>query len=201
MVRSMKTRLRNAIADGKLVRLSDKITTKTISNKLNKPINFNSPVAMSVLSEAEWLLRVTEGYVGTVGGHHLEDIIAAVAPKSGWEVQKVGRKVDLKNSRIKKIVMLKTQPSTFNHSSKMGDEEKASQASRKDYELFSVVFFHPGHQSIIQELFGFSASDIDEIKQFAVDEARAARAKYEKLIKQHPLYNTVVGELACQLGW
>ena len=201
MVSSMKTRLSNAIAEGKLVRLSDKITTETISNKLKNPINFNSPIAMSVLNEVEWLLRVTEGYVGTAGGHYLEDIIAAVARKCGWEVQKRGRKVDLKNSRTKQIVMLKTQPTTPNHSAKMGDEQKGSQASRKDYELFSIVFFHPGHQSVIEELFGFNASDIDEIKQFAVDEARAARAEYEKLIRQHPSYDSVVKQLASQLCW
>ena len=201
MVSSMKTRLSNAIVEGKLVRLSDKISSKTISNKLKNPINVNSPISLSVINEEDYLRQASHGWAKTIGGHYLEEIIAAVARKDGWEVQKVGRKVDLKNSRTKQLVMLKEQPTTHNHSAKMGDEQKASQASRKDYELFSIVFFHPGHQSVIEELFGFTASDIDEIKQFRVDEARAARAEYEKLIRQAPSYDSVVKQLAAQLGW
>jgi len=201
LVSGIPSKLKTAISKGTLVKFKDKIIPKTISEKLKFPINVNSPISLSVLDEEEWLRGLSHGWAKTQGGHYLEYIVAAVTPIPGWVVNKVGKKIDLQNSKTKEAVMLKTQPTTANQSANMGDKQKAGQASRIAYTSYAIVFFKPQHEALIQEVFGFTKSDIEQIKQFLVDEFRAAREEYEKQMKAHPDYARVVARLTKELGW
>lgn len=153
------------------------------------------------MDEEEWLRGLSHGWAKTQGGHYLENIVAAVAPIPGWVVKKVGNKIDLQNSKTKEAVMLKTQPSTANQSANMGDKQKAGQASRIAYTTYAIVFFKPQHAVVIQKVFGFTISDIEQIKLFLVEEFRAARKEYEERMKNQSEYNGVVARLTKELGW
>jgi len=197
----MKARLDAAIKNGTLIKFKNKITAKTISEKIKNPINVNSPISLSVLDEKEWLRGLSHGWAKTQGGHYLEDIVAAVSPISGWVVKKVGSKIDLQNTNTKIAVMLKTQPSTANQSANMGDNQKAGQASRSAYTTYTIVFFKPQHEALIQKVFGFTKDDIKEIKLFLIEEFRAAREEYEQQMMAHANYASVVAQLSKDLGW
>ena len=196
----MKSKLDAAVKNGTLTKLKDKIKKKTISDKIKKPINVNSPICLSVLDEKEWLRMKSHGWAKTAGGHYLEDIVAAVSPVSGWVVKKE-KKIDLQNTNTKEAVMLKTQPSTANQSANMGDNQKANQAFSADYTTYSIVFFKPQHEAIIQKVFGFTKDDIREIKLFLTEEFRTGREAYEQKMKAHPDYARVIEQLSKDLNW
>lgn len=200
-MKSIEDLVKRAIKEGKFKNFKDRISDSTISSKLKNPINVNSPISLSVLSEEEWLRQLSHGWAKTQGGHYLEEIVALVSPVKGWKVQKIGNKFDLKNDRKKQTVMLKTQPSTANQSANMGDSQKAGQATHSSYNSFAIVFFKPEHAKVIKEVFGFSSTQIQEIKEFLVKEFRAAREEYETRMKAHPDYDSVVKRLTRELGW
>jgi len=197
----IQIKLQNAVIEGSIVKFKDKITTKTITQKLKNPINIYSPISLSVKNEEEWLRGCSHGWAKTIGGTYLEEVVAAVAPIAGWSVRKIGNKIDLENTNTKQTVMLKTQPSTANQSATMGDNQKAGQASQTGYTSYNIIFFKPNHENIIQTVFGYTKSDIEGIKQFLVNEFHEARTEYEKQLKSHPLYNHVVRHLADTLKW
>tara|TARA_B100001142_G_scaffold327384_1_gene384892 strand:- start:1057 stop:1680 length:624 start_codon:yes stop_codon:yes gene_type:complete len=197
----MKAKLDAAVKNGTLIKFKDKITAKTISDKIKNPINVNSPISLSVLDEKEWLRGLSHGWAKTQGGHYLEYIVAAVSPISGWVVKKVGNKIDLQNTNTKEAVMLKTQPSTANQSANMGDKQKAGQASSVAYKTYAIVFFKPQHEAVIQNVFGFTKDDIKEIKLFLIEEFRTAREAYEQQIKAHPDYARLIAQLSKDLDW
>jgi len=179
--------LESALKNGKLKPLKSHITEKTIREKLKKPVNLDSPISQTFSDEQEWLREKSKEYTKTKGGHYLQEIIVATALISGWE-NPVGKATDVINHETKQKVMLKTQGSTSNDSTKIGDKKKESESDFQKYDSHQVYFFAKNHAKSVKKLFGYSTNQIDEIRNFLIQEEIDTRHIYEQKMKEHELY-------------
>ena len=90
--------------------------------------------------------------------------------------------------------MVKTQGTTNNKSSKLGDEEIAKNSQYQDYELTTVYFFEKTHHEKIRKLFGYSEKDIEDISDFMIGQIYGEK-NMKKKMKRHELYPQVLDEI------
>ena len=78
------------LTNDRLKSLKSYITKETITRKLKKPINKDSPISQTYKDEDEWLREKSQGWSKTIGGKYLQHIIDVTARIDGWMIQAVG---------------------------------------------------------------------------------------------------------------
>ena len=182
--------------------LVNRIDEAMVERKLRKPVNFTSPSVCTLKDREDFLKHTSRRAVETISGGALESLVAFAAnqrlPSPAWRaVGEQGKKIDLINVRTGKKIMMATQSTTKNHSSKLGDKEKATASGESDVE--HVKFFASGSANQLKRLFGFSKQDTEDIFRYFTCDMIAAQERYTTLMRSNSRFPDVMSQLAIRL--
>ena len=193
----VEQKLAQAIQDSRLHEFKEEITQKVIEDKLNKPVNKDSPTSLLFETEDEFLKDKAKGWVTTASGRYLAKVVAAASKKTGWEFCGcgTGKKNSVKNESLGTCVQMKTQGSTRNDDSKLGGKIKQGQMHDGDLDVYSLDFFAEVSLGDINRHFGLVKEDVDKINAFMNQQAFEAIDEYITKMREHPVFEDVMEEI------